>query len=250
MSDIFNTSQEQTPNPENNVEAAKPIPQVDIFVEKLMSITREDGSPKYESVEQALDALKASQEHIRKIEADNAELKTKAEQADLLNQTLEELKRKNSMNEEKPLVNQSSNGGLSEEAVKELVRKQREEEKQQEAAISNIKTVQDVIIQRLGSKEKAQEFVLNKAKELGISAERLKYISAESPNAALALLGETVKSPTPLNTSSIHLPNTPSTEELKAPEQSLLSGRGATGRNQVDYLKRVKEKVLKEHGIT
>lgn len=244
--DIFNISQEQTNN--ENVETAKPS--VDIFVEKLMGITRDDGSPKYESVEQALDALKASQEHIAKIERDNAELKTKAEQADLLNATLEELKRKNSMNDDKPQGNQPGNGGLNEEAVKELVRKQREEEKQQEAAITNIKTVQDAIIQRVGSKEKAQEFVLNKAKELGISAERLKYISAESPNAALALLGETVKTPTSPNISSVRLPNTPPTEELKAPELSLLSGRGATGAKQVEYLRRVKEKVYKEHGIT
>ena len=90
---------------------------------------------------------------------------------------------------------------------------------------------------------------MNKAQQLGISPERLKYISAESPNAALTLLGETVTPPTNANTSSVRLPTGPSTEELKAPEKSLLSGQGATGRNQVDYLKRVKEKVYKEHGL-
>lgn len=248
MTDIFNNESQEQTNTETNNNAA--TSQADIFVEKLMGITRDDGSPKYESVEQALDALKASQEHIRRIEADNATLKTRAEQADQLKETLARLQENKNVNEEKPNAQPSGNGGLSEEAVKELVRKQREEERQQEAAIANIKTVQDAIIQKLGSKEKAQEFVKNKATALGITAERLKYISAESPNAALALLGESVATPTPTNTSTVRLPNTPPTEELKAPEVSLLSGRGATNRNQMEYLKRVKEKVYREQGIT
>lgn len=249
MDDIFNTSQEQT-NTEIKNDNAAPSAQVDIFVEKLMGITREDGSPKYESVEQALDALKVSQEHIARIERENAEYRTRAEQADHLKETLEKLKRDNNMSDVKPLDDQSNKGGLSKEEAAKIAEQTWEQKKQEETAISNIKTVQDAIIQRVGSREKAQEFVLNKAKELGISAERLKYISAESPNAALALLGESVKTPTTPNISSVRVPNSPSTEELKAPDVSILSGRGATGRNQIDHLRRVKEKVYKEHGLT
>jgi HD-GYP domain-containing protein (c-di-GMP phosphodiesterase class II) len=248
VTDIFNAQEETNSEDNNNNDAARQ--QADIFVAKLLDIKREDGSPKYESVEDALDALKASQEHIRNIEAENAQLKTKASESDQLKETLARLQENKNVNEEKPSDKTNTNGGLSEEAAAALIEKTLERKQQETAAINNIKSVQDQIIQKYGSREKAQEFIVNKSKELNISPEDLKTLSARSPNAALALLGEAVKPSTQINTSSVRLPNTTPTEDLKAPDVSLLAGRGATTKNQKDFIMRAKEKVYKELGIT
>ena len=246
MTDIFNSTQEET-NSENSNDTARQT--ANILVNKLLEIKREDGSPKYENVESALDALKATQDHIKTIEAENAALRAKTAESDQLKETLQRLQEKN-MNEEKPSDKTNTNGGLSEEAVKELVRNQLVEEETNKKAISNIKSVQDVLINKLGTREKAQEYVVNKAAELGLSPEALKQLSATSPNAALALLGEAVKSPVSSNTSSVRIPlGNPSSDEIKAPEVSLLSGRGATTRNQIDHVKRIREKVYRDLNI-
>ena len=201
MTDIFNSTQEET-NSENSNDTARQT--ANILVNKLLEIKREDGSPKYENVESALDALKATQDHIKTIEAENAALRAKTAESDQLKETLQRLQEKN-VNEEKPSDKTNTNGGLSEEAVKELVRNQLVEEETNKKAISNIKSVQDVLINKLGTREKAQEYVVNKAAELGLSPEALKQLSATSPNAALALLGEAVKSPVSSNTSSVRI---------------------------------------------
>lgn len=246
MTDIFNSTQEET-NSENSNDTARQT--ADILVNKLLEIKREDGSPKYESVESALDALKVTQDHIKTIEAENAALRAKTAESDQLKETLQRLQEKN-VNEEKPSDKTNTNGGLSEEAVKELVRNQLVEEETNKKAISNIKSVQDVLINKLGTREKAQEYVVNKAAELGLSPEALKQLSATSPNAALALLGEVVKPPVSSNSSSVRIPlGNPSSDEIKAPEVSLLSGRGATTRNQIDHVKRIKEKVYRDLNI-
>lgn len=245
MTDIFESQGATTPDNDDTNAARQ---QADIFVEKLLEIKREDGSPKYESVEDALDALKASQEHIRRIEAENAEYKTKAAESDQLKETLARLENKE-VNKENPSDKTNTNGGLSEEAARELIRKQLQEEKTQETLVNNVKTVQDTLISKLGSKEKAQEFVVKKAKELGMSPEALKQLSASSPNAALALLGEAVKPSSNVNTSTTRLPLSQPDSELKAPEVSILSGRGATSKNQTDFAKRVRERVYKRMNV-
>lgn len=246
MTDIFNPTQEETPS--DNTDTARQ--KADVLVAKLLEIKREDGSPKYESVESALDALKITQDHIKKIEAENADLRVKTSESDQLKETLKRLQERN-VNEEKPSDKTNTNGGLSEEAVKELVRRQLGEEEANAKAITNIKSVQDTLINKLGTKEKAQEYVVAKAAELGLSPEALKQLSASAPNAALALLGEAVRSPTPTNTSSVRIPlGNPSSDEIKAPEVSLISGRGATTRNQIDHIKRIKEKVYRDMNIT
>ena len=248
MTDIFNTSQEQTDTPNDPNAAIRQ--QADIFVEKLLEIKREDGTPKYETLEDALEALKHSQSFIPQLQQENADLRKRAEEAQTLKETLERLQKGGSnVNEEKPNGQPAGNGGLSEEAAAELVERKLREREEQTSLVNNIKTVQDTLIQKHGSREKAQEFVVTKAKELNMSPEDLKTLSARSPAAALALLGEAVKPSTPLNSSTVRVPSTPPTDKLEPPAQSLLSGRGASTKNQADYVARIRENVYKRLNV-
>jgi len=244
--DVFNNDQ---PDPaDETTNNAAPKEKVDIWVEKLMEIKRPDGTPKYETVEAALDAIKFQNDHIAKIERENAELAAKVTEVETLKETLERLGGAK-MNEEKPKQETPANGGLSEEAAMELVRKALKAEKDTDTAVNNLKHVQDTLVAKYG-KEKAQEAVMAKATELGVDAQQLKQLSATSPAMVLALFGEAKSSPTP-NTGSINLGGyKPRQEELKRPEKSLLSGPSATDRNRKDLMAQIREKVYKEHGIT
>lgn len=242
---VFNEelTQEQT-NASNNAAANK----ADVFVEKLLQIQREDGTPKYESVEQALDALKASQEHIRKIETENQTLMARATEADALKQALDEIKGK-TMNEGKLDGNTNVNSGLSEEAAAKLIEAKLKEKEELTRLTQNFQTVNDHLIQKFGTPEEASKAVKAKAAELGLTLEQLKNLSASAPNAVLAYFGEAKKAPTSANISTISLPNNPQLEPITAPEKSLLSGPGATTRNQTEFARRIRERVYKEHGI-
>lgn len=247
MSDIF-TNQEQT-SPENK-EAANLDPANEI-VNALMEIKREDGSPKYTDPVEAIKALKTSQDHIRQIEADNASLREKADKVDTLEETLKRLGG-NMNNNEKPNPQTQDEGGRSVEAAEELVAKILEkklgERDAVNIAISNVKKVQDVLVARFG--DKATEQINAKAKALGTTAQALKELSAQNPNLVLELFGSTSTTDRP-NHSSVNLSGyKPPEEELKAPEKSLISGAGATSRNQVEYFNKIKERVNKRLGVT
>jgi len=244
--DVFG-NKEITPSL-NEPAAAKEI--ADIWVEKLTSIVRPDGTPKYTSVEDALDALRASQEHIARIETENATLAEKAKETETLRETLDRLKAGN-MNDEKPKQETPASGGQSDDAALDArVLKALETREQQTKAVENVKRVQDKLIEKFGSKEKAQEAVVAKAAELGVSTEKLKLDSAQSPALVLALFGGVSSSTSP-NIGSLNIRGgKPAETEIKRPEKSLLSGSGATDRNRADLMRQIRDKVYKDHGIT
>lgn len=241
MSDIF-TNQEET-NSNSNKETA------DLIVTKLMEIKRPDGTPKYESVESALDALRASQEHIQRIENDNADLKKKVEEAQTLKDTLARLEADKDNEKRNPLTEGESGRTVeaAEELVKKLVRQSLDENKQVETAVSNVKKVNDVLVNKFG--EKAGDVVSSKAKSLGMTTQQLKELSAQNPTLVLELFGSSSTATSP-NTSSVNLSGYKKPEEeLKAPEKSLISGRGATLQNQVDYLQKIRTNVYKRLNV-
>ena len=235
-----------TPPVVSAIEAAPPVN--DIWTEKLKTIVREDGTPKYTTVEDALEALNASQAHIANIEAENALLAEKAKEAQTLQETLNRLG--NTMNQEKPPVVTPGNGGLSEEAAKELVKNVLKGEKETELAIRNIMTVESKLVSKFGSEDAAFKALSAKAKELGVTLAKLKQDSATSPNYVLELFKD-VKSTVTQNTSTVNLSvPQPTDPSVKRPDKSILSGRGATDRNQTDLMKQIRENIHKKHGIT
>lgn len=237
--------QEET-NPEEKNEAAKPS-DLDVFVDKLMAITREDGTPKYDSIEKALDALKNSQDHIKSLEADNAELRRQTEVAKQLDEAIKKLGG-NMNNEEKPKTETTvDKGGLSEEAAVELVKKVLNEAKQTDAAVNNLRTVNDKLKSKYG--EKASEVVASKAKELGTTPDKLKQLSIENPNLVLSLFGANTNGSTNPSTSSHSVKSEIKREEIKRPEKSLISGVGATDKARKEFMARIKEEVYLKNSV-
>lgn len=247
--DVFDNNTQDDQSDKND--KAAPIDKVDVWVDKLVTITREDGTPKYETVEQALDALKASQDHIARIEQENASYADKVKENETLQETIKRLS--GNMNTDEKLVPKTpDNSGQSVEAAEELVKKilnqQLDERNAVTTAVNNLKQVNDMLISRYG--DKANEIVVAKAKQLGTTPEKLKNLSASDPKLVLELFGNTSTSVSP-NLSSVHLDRRPDTRvTIERPAKSLLSGTAATDRNRIDHLAKIRAKVYAENGIT
>lgn len=237
---------DQTPT---NVETQNPPanPNLDVFVEKLMSITDESGRPKYDSIEKALDALNASQAHIKQLEAEQKTLREQAAQAKTLEDVLKKLDGNNVTEPEKQQAATPPNSGLSEEQAAELVRKVLQGERQTEAAVNNLRTVNDTLTSKFG--DKAKEVVAQKAKELGTTPQQLKELSASNPNMVLALFGGSQNPPSATTTSLNFGSVKPKDEPVKRPEKSLISGSGATDANRMEHLRKIRENVYKRLGV-
>lgn len=228
---------------------------LDVFADKLLSIKKEDGSPKYDSLEKALDALKASQEHIPTLEQDNKSLREKNEEltkAAARAAELEEIVRRmtngENNNEEKPKVETPSASGLSEQDAAKLVRDILNQERQVDVAKTNIMTVQNKLVEKFG--DKVQDVLKAKATELNTSLDKLKELAAQSPAMVLALFGDTTSSPAP-TTSSVMINGLPKPDTtVQRPEKSILSGTGATDKNRVELMRKIKEEVYRKNGIT
>lgn len=246
--DVFNEQNEEVVTTTDTTTTASPSG-VDIWAEKLKTITREDGTPKYASIDVALDAIVHKDNHIAQLEAEAKVLAEMARENETLKQTLERLKG-NTMNEEKPNSGPAASGGLSEEAVNEIVKRTINGERQTEAAINNVKRVQATLVSRFGSEAAAQQAVVARAKELGVSTAKLKEDSASSPDYVLALFGNSKPTPAP-NTGTVNLSRPqPTDNEIKRPDKSVISGRGATDRSQTDLMRQIRESIHKKHGVT
>jgi hypothetical protein len=77
---------------------------------------------------------------------------------------------------------------LSEDVIKRLLEETLSKREQQNTATENVKLVQGQLEQKYGTNAKAH--VESKAKELGMSYERLSALASESPTAFMALIGE------------------------------------------------------------
>lgn len=244
MTDLFNDTPPTGETPP--VVVNDPI---DVFADKLMAIKKEDGTPKYDTLEKALDALAASQAYIPQLEAENKELKTKAERAAELEGLVQRMSNGDT-GAEKPLVATPPTGGLKEQDAAELVRKILNEDRAIDQAKNNVLNVQNKLITQYGGEAGATEALKAKAKELGTTVKQLGELSAQNPSLVLALFGPSKSGPS-ATTSSINASGLkPSTPTLKRPDKSLISGTGATDRARTDFMKQIRDEVLKRNGLT
>lgn len=220
---------------------------------QLMSITNEDGKPKYATIEEGIKALASSQEYIpslkkekEQLEAELAELKAKQESSESVEQIVEKL-----LKERKP--EQSTDQqikGLSEEDVANLIRREQEAMIMKNNIAANEEKVTQALTEKYGSAEKAKEAVAAKAKSLGISSEKLGSLASESPEVVIQLFNEGTKPSSPITSSDVNTSQFLKAKEqgLEAPERSMLSGVSA--KDQEAYMKKVKDHVYKQLGVT
>ena len=246
MSDIF----EQKPTTQEAPEETH-ASSADIFAHQLMSIKNERGEPKYNSIETALDALKHSQEYIPQIKSEAERWKAEAErlQAELAQRaTVEETISKftTQRTPEAPSTTTEAPKALDESAVEAMLQRALTAREQKQLAEQNLSAVSAQLTQKYG--EKAKEVLASKAAELGMSMESVKQIASSSPSAVLAWFNTSSPAPSgaPVR-STVSLPDTPRDTELKSPSKSLL--RGASSKDQIEFLKKIREEVYRKHDI-
>ncbi len=245
--------QEQQPAPQQEQAPQQPsAPSDGVFADQLASIRNERGEPKYRDLPTALDALKHSQEYIPQLRQENETLRTEVErlkaeleQRSSLEDTVQRLTSRSQ--EEQPTPQELQ--GLTPEQVEELLEQRLTEREKRHKAQSNAQSVEQAIVERYG--DKAREVVQHKAQEYDMSLSEMQEWASKNPKAVLALF-EVKTSPQGSNkphSSSVNIPPVKPNEDpdLAPPEKSLL--RGATSRDQLDYMRRVREHTYKRLGI-
>ncbi len=246
MTDVFDQNN-QAPN--NNV---ADIVSSDPFADKLKEIVNEQGQPKYKDSLAALEALKASQAHIKQLEAEKQAEKQLVDSA-IAEKTradaLEEIVKRLTNNSQNPKqVETPTNVGMSEEATAKLVERVLTERQIQSAAQANMDGVQNALLAKFGDKTK--DMVAAKAKELGMTPKELGALSSKSPQLVLTVFGVTAPAASQPTTPSSTPFNQPVVDKpLERPAQSLISGAGATDKNRKALMQKIKEEVYKKHNV-
>lgn len=176
-----NTSQAtpaNTPNPSN-------VP--DPVVTMLQEIKNDKGEQKYKTVEDAVNALKHSQEYIpsltrekQRLEQELADAKAKAEKVSELESTVARLLEQRPASTNAPAV-------VDESVIETLVTRTLARTKAQEDAERNTQTVVTAISSKFG--DKAEEVFYGKAAEFGMSRAEVNQLAATKPKLVLSLLG-------------------------------------------------------------
>ena len=228
---------------------------VDTFADQLAQILNEEGKPKYKDVATALNALKASQEFIpslkqekESLEQQVAQLREELTKRSAIEDVVQKLKQPAKQEEEPKMENQQNS--LTPEQVQEMLEqyvpqilKQRQE---QSIAEKNILAVDQKLKEFYG--EKVSEAVQAKAEGLGLSIQDLEALSAKSPSSVLELLGvKETKQTGKTFSSSVNIPPITKPDDTLKPSKSMLLG--ATGKEQAEYLRTIREAVMRQHGF-
>lgn len=213
----------------------------------LLSIKNEAGEPKYKTVEDALKALAHSQAFIptllsekQRQEQELEQLREQVKKASSIDEVLKKL----TANDEPPKDTTPPAGGLSADAVAELVRKELVSLEQNNQAKKNAALVQDTLTKKFG--EKTKEVVAAKAAQLRTTPEKLGALATENPDLVLELFGAVKNVVTP-TTSSVSIPNAPKPTTVAPPAKSVLSG--ATSREQKEHFLLHKAAIYQKYGI-
>lgn len=247
MTDLF----DQNSTPPNNV---APPDLSDPFADKLKAIVNEKGEPKYKDTQSALDALKASQEHIKRLEDE-----AKARQSELANaaaekaraDALEEIVQRFSNNSPPPSKVETPTKEVDETAIVKTLEALLEKRDQKTVAQSNVQAVTSALVAKFGDEEKTKAAVAAKAAELGMTPQRLGALSSENPKAVLAWFGVDAKTPPAQSTTPSQTPLNPPKNDngLEPPKVSLISGAHATDKNRKELMAKIKEDVYKRLGV-
>ena len=174
----------------------------------LAGIKNPNGEQKYNSVNDALYALRQSQEYIPTLttkltekDQEIADLRKKLEGVETLRETVEQLTR----NQEQK---KTSTNSLDEEQIANIVGNQITALERSRSAQANQREVVQTLADKFG--DKAKDVFYEKANSLGLSPEDLESLSARSPQAVKALFNietstqkSSTKSPMQSTTTSV-----------------------------------------------
>lgn len=231
MSDtIFESTQEAPAAPE-----ATQLQQDEGYDKFLTSIVGNDGNQKYKDVPTALSALKHSQEHIKKLEAELEALRSSKQESVTLENVLEAI-----TTTKEPEV-QPAPAGLSPDDVLNLLAKH----EQAKAEKENINRVANKFKEVFG--EKAEEEFYSRSASLGLSKEQVHKLASQSPNAVFNMLGvQSTPTTTPSLKGSVNtaaMVDTP----VKGPENTIMGYTRSS--DVVDHFKQIEKQVYARLGL-
>jgi hypothetical protein len=178
----------------------------------LNGIKREDGTPQYSTVEDALKSLPHAIEHIKRIEEENRNLKEGKEKT-AVEKLLEQMSKAQPPPTVQPAVEAPK--GLGVDDVKKIL----EQERQAVQAKGNLDSFGNVLKDKYQGK--AVEILQAKAQELGVQVDFISNLAKTSPRAALELLGirdVAPSQPVQKNTGTVVSPQgKPNTQERASP---------------------------------
>ena len=135
-----------------------------------------------------------SDNYIKQLESQLTDLRTELSKEDAAKKLLAELQSRrqdpnaNSVPKQGETNPSDTKPVLSEDEIQRLVEEALSKRETTQTAQQNAKMVQDQLTQKYGTEAKAH--VEKKARELGMSFERLSNLAAESPTAFMTLIGE------------------------------------------------------------
>lgn len=227
-----------TPNPDNS------------YADLLASIQGEGGVAKYKDVPTALAALKASQEHIARLERERADQETKlrestdgaAKQAEL-ERTVQELIRK--QQEARP----TGEAALTPEQIADMVNRTLARNTAEQSAKTNAKSVATTLKAQFG--DKAEELYNAAAEENGFTVAEFNALAQKSPKAVLKMLGVSGDAARSANispvTSSVNTSGFKPNQETFVKRNTELKKIGATTEDQVSEFSKSKRMVEELH---
>ena len=193
---------------------------------------------KYQSVEQALTSLQPAQEHIAKIEAENAEIREQLTRSKTAEEIFESIRTQSATQTETVSAPQ-----IDMSVVEQMVEQKLTATEAQKVAQDNTKSVVDKLTTHYGSKEKAEQVYIEQANALGLGVAGLNNLSATSPKAVFEMLGISGNT----QPASVHTTSTVNTDAITAqtqqpaPAKSIMGG--ATSSQAIDAWRACAEKV-------
>jgi hypothetical protein len=219
-----------------------------MFSDQLNTIKNEQGAPKYDSVDKALQALAHSQAYIPDLET-----KLSAKDKELEELRLELAKRQGIEETVQRLTAQReeqrtpSAPQINEQDIDSLVNQALQRQQATTVAQQNLESVQSHLTSAYG--EKAQEVIQTKAKELNMTPQAIGELAKSNPKLVLQLFGKAQSTTPTLTTSSVNINPLLPQEQPKVgrPERSLLAG--ASAKEKSEFMKKIREEVYADYGV-
>lgn len=221
QSSIFNGQMEATP-PQQASQQAQPNPLENL----LTQIKNERGEQKYKSVEDALNALKHSQEYIpqlnQRLQQTEAELEAARAAAARVAEVEATVARLMNRQTNEPAATPAV---IPEDKITELVQATLQRTRAEEEAAKNQKIVVQAVASKFGAD--ADKVFYGKANELGFSVSEMNRLAATNPKAVLSLLGLT--EPAPSQNSGVPSPKPGINTDGFQPQSTSFIGRNTKG---------------------
>ena len=176
---IFNNDEPSTP-----AEASQSGNEQASAADQLLSaIVNSEGKQKYGTVEDALKATAAAQEHIRRLEEENTSFRQKEEESTTLQAVLDAVKPR----EESAPAPAEPTSSIGEDDVAQLLEGMLNKRETEATAKSNVSKVTSAFVEKHGVEAEAKYY--ESATALGFTNSEINELAARNPAAVFKMLG-------------------------------------------------------------